>query len=113
MKTSSAKAKARRLQDAVKKLLHQFLPDLENDDIKTATMGERGEDIKLSPAARAKIPFSFECKNQEKLNIWSALKQAERNAGDNVPVVIYKRNRSKIYITLEFEKLLELLYGDH
>ena len=38
-------------------------------------MGESGEDIQLSPAARKLIPFAFECKNQEKLNIWESLKQ--------------------------------------
>ena len=47
-------------------------------------MGESGEDIKLSPAARKLIPYSFECKNQEKLNIWEALSQAEENAGDTI-----------------------------
>ena len=40
-------------------------------------MGDSGEDILLSPAARKLFPFSVECKNQEKLNIWSSLEQAE------------------------------------
>ena len=30
--------------------------------------------------ARKLIPYAFECKNQEKLNIWSSLEQAEENS---------------------------------
>jgi len=69
MKTRSAKAKGRRLQDSVRKLLLENFPQLEDDDIKTAIMGESGEDIHLSPAARKLIPYSIECKNQEALSI--------------------------------------------
>ena len=72
-------------------------------------MGDSGEDILLSPAARKLFPFSVECKNQEKLNIWSSLEQAETNSGNHIPIVIFKRNRSKTFVALEFEKLLELL----
>ena len=81
MKTSSAKAKGRRLQDyVVKKLKEKYLNNsLEDDDVKPAIMGETGTDIKLSPLAKSFIPFDIECKNQEKLNVWSALKQCEAN----------------------------------
>ena len=72
-------------------------------------MGETGEDIKLSPAARKQIPFSFECKNQEKINIWSSLEQAEENSGDSKPVLIFKRNRSKTYAVLEIEDFISLI----
>ena len=64
--------------------------------MKTAVMGESGEDIILSPAARDLIPYSFECKNQERLNIWSSLDQAEENCNDRVPIVVIKRNRSEV-----------------
>ena len=82
---------------------------LEPDDIKSAIMGESGEDIKLSPAARKLIPYSFECKNQEALNIWSSLDQAETNAGDYPPVLIFKRNRTKTYAVINIEKFIELI----
>ena len=72
-------------------------------------MGDSGEDILLSPENRKLFPFSVECKNQEKLNIWSSLEQAETNSGNHIPIVIFKRNRSKTFKALEFEKLLELL----
>ena len=72
-------------------------------------MGESGEDIILSPAARDLIPFSFECKNQERLNIWESLSQSEDNSGNNTPAVVFKRNRTKTYIALELEEFLKLI----
>ena len=109
MKTRSAKAKGRRLQNKIRDLLLEEFKELEPDDIRTAIMGETGEDIKLSPAARRKIPYSFECKNQEKINIWESLNQAEENSGDYPPGLILKRNRSKTYVTLELEDFLKLI----
>ena len=110
MKTSSGKAKGRRLQNKIRDvLLEHFSDKLEPDDIRTAIMGETGEDIKLSPAARRLIPYSFECKNQEKLNIWSSLEQADENSGDYPPVLIFKRNRSKTYVTVELEEFMKLI----
>ena len=47
MKTRSAKAKGRRLQNKIRDLLLEEFKDLEPDDIRTAIMGETGEDIKL------------------------------------------------------------------
>ena len=89
MKTSSKKAKGRKLQDFVRDKLRGLFNNLEEDDIKSAIMGESGEDIKLSPAARKLIPYSFECKNQERLNVWSSLEQAEENCLLQNPVVFY------------------------
>jgi hypothetical protein len=110
MKPRSAKNKGKRLQNKVRDLiLEKFNSKLEPDDVRSITMGDSGEDILLSPAARRLFPFSVECKNQEKLNIWSSLEQAEGNSGNHPPLVIFKRNRSKTYAVLEFEELLKLL----
>ena len=113
MKTRSAKNKGKRLQNKVKELLLESFNSLEQDDIRSAIMGETGEDIKLSPAARRLIPYSFECKNQEKINIWDSLNQAEENSGDYEPVLIFKRNRSKTYAVLEIQKFIELINGNN
>ena len=109
MKTRSAKNKGKRLQNKVRDLLLETFSDLEPDDIRSAIMGETGEDIKLSPAARRLIPYSFECKNQEKINIWDSLQQAEENCGVYDPVLIFKRNRSKTYAVINIEKFIELI----
>ena len=109
MKPRSAKNKGKRLQNKIRDLILEKFDSLEPDDVRSITMGDSGEDILLSPAARRLFPFSVECKNQEKLNIWGALEQAEDNSGNHTPLVIFKRNRSKTYAVLEFDKLLELL----
>ena len=109
MKPRSAKNKGKRLQNKIRDLILEKFDILEPDDVRSITMGDSGEDILLSPAARKVFPFSVECKNQEKLNIWGALEQAEENSGNHSPLVIFKRNRSKTYAVLEFDKLLELL----
>ena len=109
MKASSKKGKGRRLQNYLKDRLYDFFPSLRNGDIKGAIMGESGEDIKLSPAAKDLIPYSFECKNQERLNIWESLSQAEGNADDRIPILVFKRNRTKTYAAIELEAFLNLI----
>ena len=115
MKTKSVKAKGRKLQNTVRDALRDIfvntsmVPKLEDDDIKSQTMGMTGEDIVMSPAAKRIIPYSFECKNVERLNIWSALEQAESNCGKRTPVTIIKRNHTKTYAVIEFDRWLELI----
>ena len=120
MKPQSAKAKGRRLQNYVRdRLRHVFIkewtkwPKLEQDDIKSQTMGMTGEDIILSPAARKIIPYSFECKNQERISIWKALQQAEDNCKGFDPILIFKRNRTKTYACMEFDLFLKLIGGNN
>ena len=109
MKSRSAKNKGKRLQNQVRDLLLEKFQQLEEDDVRSTTMGDSGEDILLSPAARKLYPFSVECKNQEKLNIWSSLEQAENNSGKHTPLLIFKRNRTKTYAVLELDELFNLL----
>ena len=92
----SSKAKGRRLQNLVRdKLRAAFSSSLEEDDIKSQTMGMTGEDIVLSPAARKLIPYSIECKNVERLNVWQCIKQAESNIADGCsPALVIKRNQT-------------------
>jgi Holliday junction resolvase len=54
--------------------------------------------------------FSFECKNQEKLNIWKALEQSRNDAPQRtLPVVVFTKNFEREYIALEFEDFLNIL----
>ena len=109
MKPRSAKNKGKRLQNQVRDLILEKFNQLEQDDVRSITMGDSGEDILLSPAARRLFPFSVECKNQEKLNIWSSLEQAEANSEKGKPVLIFKRNRSKTYAVLEIQDFIDLI----
>ncbi len=113
MRTRSRKNKGKRLQKEVQALLLEKTEKygLVSGDIENTVMGESGRDIKLSPAAEKIVPFDIECKNQEKLNIWSSLEQAEDNVKEGrIPAVVFRRNRSKTYICIEFDKLVDLLY---
>ena len=116
MKPKSVKAKGRNLQNLVRDKLRRvfveewtLVPGLEADDIKSQTMGMPGEDIILSPSAKKLIPYSFECKNTERLNLWKAIGQAEDNCEDRKPTVVIKRNRSKVYAVIEFDEFINLI----
>lgn len=112
-KTRSAKAKGRRLQNTLRDMLQEAFPELEEDDIKSQTMGMTGEDIVLSPAARKVIPYSFECKNQERVQIWRALTQALGNAEGRVPIVVIKRNRTEPYAIVNLDSFIDLIKDKH
>lgn len=103
MNTQSKKAKGRRLQNAISEYLDEL--GLEN---KPAIMGESGIDIKLFGESKSRFPYAIECKNQERLNIWDALKQAESNKGDLLPLLIFKRNRTKTYVAMEWDDFIDL-----
>ena len=55
--------------------------------------------------------FSFECKNQERLNIWSALKQSQDDAAidGRVPVVVFTKNHQPDYVAMKFEDWMDLI----
>ena len=107
MKTSSAKAKGRKLQQWVRDLLIEKL-DVHPEDIESRSMGAGGEDLIMARAAREKFPLSVECKNQEKVNVWEAYKQAEDNSKDYEPIVVLKRNNQKPLILVDAEYFVNL-----
>ena len=108
MKTSSAKAKGRRLQQKFMQLLIEKL-DIDPEDIESRSMGAGGEDLIMSRAARHKFPYSVECKNQEKLNIWAAWEQANGNKGIYEPLVVIKKNGVKPLVVLDAENFLDMI----
>ena len=110
MKTQSAKAKGRRLQQWIRDILVEKL-NIHPEDIESRSMGAGGEDVIMARAAREKFPYSIECKNQEKLNVWSAYDQAESNSGDYEPIVVIKRNRQKPLVVLDAEYFMKLHKG--
>lgn len=55
------------------------------------------------------LRLHIEAKNVEKLNIWNALQQSKKDAGDDeIPIVVFKRNRSDTYVALPFDEFMEL-----
>lgn len=112
MKTQSCKAKGRRLQQLIVTDLLALFPHLGEDDIRSTSMGAGGEDIQLSNNARRAIPFSIEAKNQERVNVWSALEQCRANAPSGVdPIVVFKKNNEKPHVLVSWDCFKRLLSG--
>ena len=126
MKTRSAKAKSRRLQNKLVEQIVATFPELvrgtpEGDtpcDIRPARMGEPGMDVKLVSARGFQVfPFATEAKNRESVNIWKAIEQAEGYAnntsgflpGDLTPLVAIWRNRMKEpYVAIPLSVFLKI-----
>ena len=107
MKPQSAKAKGRRLQQQFRDLLIEEL-GIHPEDIESRSMGAGGEDLIMARAARQKFPYSIECKNVEKLNVWEAYKQAEENSKDYEPVVVMKKNNHKTLVVIDAEHFVKI-----
>jgi hypothetical protein len=72
-------------------------------------MGASGEDLLLSPAARKHYPFSVECKNVEKINIWEAIEQAEQYG--HTPLVAFKKNGKETHVAINLTTFMEIYTG--
>ena len=111
MKPASAKAKGRKLQQEVAELIRKELGFTE-DDVQVAMSSEKGLDVQLlSEELRFIFPFGIECKNTERIRLWDALAQCERNAeeAELYPLLVFRRNRSRTYATLPLEVLMRLI----
>tara|TARA_R100000458_G_scaffold12101_3_gene9918 strand:- start:2765 stop:3121 length:357 start_codon:yes stop_codon:yes gene_type:complete len=114
------KAKGRALQNLVRDKLREVfvftskIPKLKEDDIKSQTMGMTGEDIVLSPQGQKIIPYSFECKNVEKLSFWAAVEQAEANTKEGMhAAVVVKKNRKNPYVAISLNHFIELISKEY
>ena len=107
MKTQSAKAKGRKLQQWFRDRLIDVL-EIHEEDIESRSMGAGGEDLIMARAAREKFPYSVECKNQEKINIWESYKLADMNSKVYEPVVVLKRNNHKPLVLVDAEYFVNL-----
>lgn len=110
MKTSSCKAKGRNLQKHVVSRILNYFITLAPDDCTSRSMGAAGEDILLSPKARALLPVSIECKNKAAFAVYKDFNQAKSNSGIYQPVLVIKQNRSEPLAIIDLEYLMELLY---
>ena len=107
MKTQSAKAKGRKLQQWVRDQIIEQL-EVHPEDIESRSMGAGGEDLIMARAARQKFPFSVECKNVEKLNVLDAYEQAKSNSNDYEPIVIMKKNQKKPLVVVDADFFISL-----
>ena len=108
--TRNSKAKGRLGQQEVRDKLLETFPDLEPDDIKSTVMGDSGEDIQLSPAARKIIPLTIEVKSRKNnlKTVYDYMEQASNHAKGE-PVVFYRSDRKPWVIMVGMEHYMKLL----
>ena len=104
--TTISESKGRRLQQQFRELLIEEL-NIHPEDIESRSMGAGGEDL-IMARAREKFPYSIECKNVEKLNVWEAYKQAEENSKDYKILVVMKKNNHKTLVVLDAEHFVKI-----
>ena len=98
--SQACKAKGRRFQQEVERALKHTFPHLKGNDIRSISMGCQGADLILSTAALKVLPYDFEMKNQENLQLWAAIRQCTRRVDaetdtDIYPMLVIRRNRTK------------------
>ena len=72
-------------------------------------MGRKGEDVQLSDKAKKLIPYSIECKNQEKMKyLWEAYEQATSNSNNLEPMVVLKINQKKPLVLIDAEHFFKV-----
>ena len=108
--TRAAKAKGRVGQNEIRDKLLETFPEFEPDDIKSTTMGDTGEDIQLSPAARKKLPITIEVKRRKSglKTVYSYMDQAT-NHGKGDPVVFYRSDRNPWVVITKLDHYMDLL----
>lgn len=103
------KQKGRKLQQKVRDGLLARFPHLTEDDVRSCAMGSQGEDIQLSSAAKADIPYSIEAKARAKIGlVYEAIEQA---AGQNdlTPVAVVKADRKDALVVMRLDDWLALI----
>lgn len=112
MNIRSAKAKGMKLQKQIIEVILNHFSELTSNDIRSIPGSVPGADLWFSEKAREILgAFDIECKNQETLSIWTALQQVEDRCAKSkdVPLLVFHRNHSKTYCTLEFDTFLHIL----
>ena len=111
MRTASRKAKGRKLQNTVRDVILDFFPDLTEDDVRVAIMGETGADIKLSKKAKDLLNICIECKNQEGIKkIYDFYEQAVNHGkGETPATLIMKSNRRSPLVVIDLLDFMGIL----
>ena len=66
---------------------------------------QEGSDITLGP-------FAIECKRRAKLSVMEWLDQAQRDAGDKIPLVVARADGRRAILIMDFEQAIPLIQGE-
>lgn len=112
IKTSSAKAKGRRLQQWVAQKIAELIGMEYGKDcpVESRPMGQTGVDVRLEKKALELFPFSVECKAQENWAIPSWIEQAKGNTLPGTDwLLVAKKSRNPAIIILDAETFFRIL----
>lgn len=78
--------------------------------IQPRIMGQAGVDVVLRGDARDRFPFDIECKNTEKLTLYSDIEQATKNQSPGrMWLLVHKKNRSNPIVIMDAESFFEIM----
>lgn len=110
------KLKGKATQDQVERLIKDKMPEIAND-ISTAAMSSHGEDIILTAQAREKLPYSIECKQDERgfSKVYRAFQQAQNQATALAserhvqPIVVIQQGDQRPLVAMDLEHWTDLV----
>ena len=118
---SSAKAKARWLQDKVTNTFRDIFrldkgltPQDDNSHIKSKQMGGSGIDIVFSPTMKSIAPYAIECKNQSRLNLpdfWRQCRDTAKKEGLQPMLIVKYPKFQQPFVIVQYEDYFKQ-YGD-
>jgi|TARA_R100001126_G_scaffold99359_2_gene74796 hypothetical protein len=109
MKQLSRTRKGKRLQNTVKDKILKSFPHLKPGDVRCATNGENGEDIKLSKTAKKLFSYQVECKNRKAFKtLYGFWKQTCKHNSRN-PLLVLKMDKEKPLAIIDLDHFFELV----
>lgn len=105
MKAASAKKKGKRLE-------HKVAAEIRRKglDPRATRMPMSGGAPMLEGDIHTKLPYHFECKNQEAVRLWEFWEQARSQAhGGHQPVLVVSGNFRPVLCVVELDTLLNLM----
>ena len=109
----SAKAKGRLGQQEIRDKLLETFQEFEKGDIKSAIMGDTGEDIQFSPQAKKRLPLSIEVKRRkgELKTVYSYMEQALNHSlnTSGEPVVFFRSDHRPWVVMIGLQHYMDLL----
>lgn len=83
-------------------MLLLYAPTLSLGDVKSTAMGQGGEDVQLSPAARKVYPLSIECKARAAFAFYKDYEQASKNCPEgSEPILVCRGDRKKPVVIVD------------
>ena len=105
----NANQKGKRFEREVCKIINNKFDSNVRRTPQSGGLSIKGDIIDINPDS-ALYDYHWECKNQEKLNIWKALAQARNDKPmGKTPVVVFTKNFENNYACLELEDFLNLI----